>query len=174
MVAIRSFAEVLRRACTAELELSPDELVVDLKPYLSEEVRSAKVFIADALDNGAGYAVELGKPEVSRQLLTGGRKRLHGPIRRQRRPPDELHAFLPGLPEVVGQPALPLRVGLAAGAGHARPRRRRGTGVGPLAPLWGQGLAEEFVTGALKGKREVRVEQVRGVPVMRHESPGRW
>ena len=37
---------------------APEELVVDLKPYRSEGIRSAKVFIADALDNGAGYAVE--------------------------------------------------------------------------------------------------------------------
>lgn len=76
VAAHRSFAEVLRRACKLELQLSPDELVVDLNPFPSGDVPTARVFIADALDNGAGYAAELGRPEVFRRLLVGGRKRL--------------------------------------------------------------------------------------------------
>lgn len=76
VAAHRSFAEVLRRACKMELQVSPDELVVDLSPFPSGDTRSARVFIADALDNGAGYAAELGRPEVFEQLLTDGRKRL--------------------------------------------------------------------------------------------------
>ena len=76
VAAHRSFAEVLRRACRLELQVSPDELVVDLSPFPIDGVPSARVFIADALDNGAGYAIELGRPEVFRRLLTDGRKRL--------------------------------------------------------------------------------------------------
>lgn len=56
--------------------MSPDELVVDLTPFPTDSVRSARVFIADALDNGAGYAGELGRPEVFERLLLDGRNRL--------------------------------------------------------------------------------------------------
>lgn len=76
VAAHRSFAEVLRRVCKAELQVSPDELVVDLSPFPADSAPSARVFIADALDNGAGYATELGRPEVFDRLLTDGRKRL--------------------------------------------------------------------------------------------------
>lgn len=76
VAAHRSFAEVLRRACKLELQLSPDELVVDLNPFPSGDVPTARVFIADALDNGAGYAAELGRPDVFRRLLIDGRERL--------------------------------------------------------------------------------------------------
>jgi len=78
MVAFRSFAEVLRRACKVELQLPPDELVVDLKPIRQGGVLSSQVFIADALDNGAGYAVEIGRPDVFTRILTSGRKQLKG------------------------------------------------------------------------------------------------
>jgi DEAD/DEAH box helicase domain-containing protein len=76
VAAHRSFAQVLRRACKLELQLSPDELVVDLNPFPSGEVPTARVFVADALDNGAGYAAELGRPDVFERLLVDGRKRL--------------------------------------------------------------------------------------------------
>ncbi len=76
VAAHRSFAEVLRRACKLELQVSPDELVVDLSPFPSDGIPSARVFVADALDNGAGYAAELGRPEVFRRLLTDGRTHL--------------------------------------------------------------------------------------------------
>jgi DEAD/DEAH box helicase domain-containing protein len=76
IAAHRSFAEILRRACKLELQLSPDELVVDLSPFPAEGIPSARVFIADALDNGAGYAAELGRPDVFERLLADGRKRL--------------------------------------------------------------------------------------------------
>ena len=76
VAAHRSFAEVLRRACKVELQVSPDELVVDLSPFPADGYPSARVFIADALDNGAGYASELGRPEVFTRLLIDGRKRL--------------------------------------------------------------------------------------------------
>lgn len=76
IAAHRSFAEVLRRACKLELQLSPDELVVDLSPFPSDGTPTARVFVADALDNGAGYAAELGRADVFRRLLIDGRKRL--------------------------------------------------------------------------------------------------
>lgn len=76
IAAHRSFAEVLRRACKTELQLSPDELVVDLSRFSHDGIPTARVFVADALDNGAGYAAELGTSEVFDRLLTSGRDRL--------------------------------------------------------------------------------------------------
>lgn len=76
-VAHRSFAEVLRRACKSELQLAPEELIVNLVPARDAQgVRTAKVFLADALDNGAGYASELGEAGRFTRLLEGGRERL--------------------------------------------------------------------------------------------------
>jgi len=73
----RSFAEVLRRAGKVELQISPDELVVDLSPILGVEgILTAQVFIADALENGAGYADELGRPATFQKLLSQGRAQL--------------------------------------------------------------------------------------------------
>lgn len=72
----RSFAEVLRRLCKWELDVSPEELVIDLQLAQQFDVLSARVFIADALDNGSGYAKELSDPEVMRHLLGQGRKNL--------------------------------------------------------------------------------------------------
>lgn len=76
VAAHRSFAEVLRRVCKTELQLSPDELVVDINRYPFDGIPTARVFVADALDNGAGYAAELGTPDVFGRLLADGRARL--------------------------------------------------------------------------------------------------
>jgi len=98
IAAHRSFAEVLRRACKLELQLSPDELVVDLHPFPVDGIPTARVFIADALDNGAGYAVELGRPEVFRRLLENGRTRLT-----ERFEIDDLHrdSCMPSCPDCL-------------------------------------------------------------------------
>jgi DEAD/DEAH box helicase domain-containing protein len=72
----RSFAEVLRRLCKLKLDVNPDELVVNLQPFQRDGVLTARVFIADALDNGAGYAKELASQQTFGQLLDQGRKEL--------------------------------------------------------------------------------------------------
>ena len=56
MSAIWSFAEVLRRGCQVALDVQADELQVGLQPARINDVRTHRVFIADALENGAGYA----------------------------------------------------------------------------------------------------------------------
>ena len=76
LAAHRSFAEVIRRACKIELQVSPDELVVDLAPFPSAGTPTARVFVADALENGAGYASELGRASTFTRLLVDGRKQL--------------------------------------------------------------------------------------------------
>ncbi|WP_345044951.1 DEAD/DEAH box helicase [Georgenia daeguensis] len=57
--AMLSFGEALRRGAQAELDIDPDELVVGLQPRRHVDTRTAAIYVADALENGAGYAVEL-------------------------------------------------------------------------------------------------------------------
>ncbi|MCP2320913.1 DEAD/DEAH box helicase domain-containing protein [Nocardia amikacinitolerans] len=73
-----SFAEVLRKAAQALLDLDPAELTSGLVPKKlpilghsghSEEQVGAGVFLADTAENGAGYAVELGKDSTLAALL---------------------------------------------------------------------------------------------------------
>jgi DEAD/DEAH box helicase domain-containing protein len=67
--ALWSFAEVLRRGCQAQLDVQPDELQVGLQPARINDIRTFRVFLADALENGAGYAPELGRPEILQAVL---------------------------------------------------------------------------------------------------------
>lgn len=67
--ALWSFAEVLRRGCQEALDVHPDELHVGLQPARINGVTSQRLFIADALENGAGYAPELGRPDKLLAIL---------------------------------------------------------------------------------------------------------
>jgi DEAD/DEAH box helicase domain-containing protein len=67
--ALSSFAEVLRRGCKAALDVQPDELQVGLQPARVRDLRTCRIFVADALENGAGYAPELGRPDNLKQVL---------------------------------------------------------------------------------------------------------
>ena len=67
--ALVSFAELLRNAAKAYLDIDQAELEVGLQPTLHGTTVSARVFLADALDNGAGYALELGELRTLRRLL---------------------------------------------------------------------------------------------------------
>jgi DEAD/DEAH box helicase domain-containing protein len=69
MSAIWSFAEILRRGCQVALDVHTDELQVGLQPVRINDVRTHRVFVADALENGAGYATQLGRPENLRRVL---------------------------------------------------------------------------------------------------------
>jgi DEAD/DEAH box helicase domain-containing protein len=64
-----SFAEVVRRASQTQLDIDPSELQAGLVPTLTAGYPSAKVFLADAIDNGAGYAVQLSDPQVFAAML---------------------------------------------------------------------------------------------------------
>jgi len=72
--ALLSFAEVIRRGAKNALAIDEAELVVGLRPTLSTRgngIPTYQVFVADALENGAGYAVELGSLEnLGRVLAT--------------------------------------------------------------------------------------------------------
>lgn len=64
-----SMAEALRHGCRAELDLDPKEIVVGLQPVTLDETLTSAIFVADALDNGAGYALELGDPDRFNRVL---------------------------------------------------------------------------------------------------------
>lgn len=73
MAAYRSLAEVLRRGAKRLLDIDPQELVFGLHP---QPDGSMSVFMADALDNGAGYAAEIALPENFDRLLRSTRRDL--------------------------------------------------------------------------------------------------
>lgn len=62
--AMYSFAEALRRAARARLDIDPSELSAGVQPRQDGNYRTALVYLADTLENGAGYANELGNEEV--------------------------------------------------------------------------------------------------------------
>lgn len=71
-----SFAEVLRRAAQVALDVDPHELQAGLLPFRQDGIESAKVFIADAIENGAGYAAQLSDPEAFAELISTSRREL--------------------------------------------------------------------------------------------------
>jgi DEAD/DEAH box helicase domain-containing protein len=67
--AMWSLAEMLRLAAAAELDVDSRELEVGLQPYVTPGGASRRIFLADRLENGAGYANRLGEPDVLERLL---------------------------------------------------------------------------------------------------------
>ena len=67
--AMWSFAEMIRQGGKAELDLQPDELQVGLQPIQIEGTTSHRVFLADRLENGAGYAPQLGEGVIMKSIL---------------------------------------------------------------------------------------------------------
>ena len=64
-----SMAEMLRIASAAELDVDPRELEVGLQPYPTDHGPSRRIFVADRLENGAGYANRLGEPDALARVL---------------------------------------------------------------------------------------------------------
>lgn len=69
--AMWSFAEILRRGCQVALDLQSDELQVGLQPTKVGDLETRRIFLADRLENGAGYAPELGQSANLKQVLDG-------------------------------------------------------------------------------------------------------
>ena len=69
--AMWSFAEILRRGCQVALDLQPDELHAGLQPDRVGEFETRRIFLADRLENGAGYAPELSQTSNLKQVLEG-------------------------------------------------------------------------------------------------------
>jgi DEAD/DEAH box helicase domain-containing protein len=61
--ALYSFAELFRRGASARLDIAAGELHVGLQPSRSLDAQfTLRIFLADALENGAGYATHLASP----------------------------------------------------------------------------------------------------------------
>lgn len=67
--AMWSYAEMLRLAAAADLDVDPRELEVGLQPYPTQHGPSRRIFLADRLENGAGYANRIGEPKVLERVL---------------------------------------------------------------------------------------------------------
>lgn len=76
--ALRSFAEALKRGCQAELDIDPSELAGGLQPRSVQGAATASVYLADTLENGAGYALELSQGPVLERALRGIAETLSG------------------------------------------------------------------------------------------------
>lgn len=60
--ALASFAEFMKQAVAFELDVSPDEFRVGRQVLSVEGTRTEQIFLADALENGAGYARMASEP----------------------------------------------------------------------------------------------------------------
>lgn len=84
LAAFTSFAQMLVRACKDYLQIDSNELKVGLQPFSCDIGMSQRVFIADVLENGAGYASQIGDPvvlkEILNNLITTTGKRLSDPL----------------------------------------------------------------------------------------------
>ena len=58
--ALWSFSQILVQGAKDSLQVEPQELQAGLQPFRSEFGVSSRIFVADVLENGAGYAAELG------------------------------------------------------------------------------------------------------------------
>ena len=68
--ALYSFGFLFRQFVASELDVSPDELRVEIRPINAEEdgVHQQQVFVADALANGAGYCRYMGELDNEDEL----------------------------------------------------------------------------------------------------------
>ena len=69
--AMWSFAEIIRRGCQVALDLQPDELQAGLQPVRIGDFETRRLFLADRLENGAGYATELSQTSNLKHVLEG-------------------------------------------------------------------------------------------------------
>lgn len=64
LAAMSSFAEALRRGAQHALDLDPSELTAGTQPRVVQGHQTALAYLSDTLQNGAGYAVEIGRHHV--------------------------------------------------------------------------------------------------------------
>ena len=66
--ALYSFGFLFRQFAARELDVSPSELRVELRPMAEGETQKQQVFLADSLANGAGYCRHLGERDAKGEL----------------------------------------------------------------------------------------------------------
>ena len=88
MAALWSLAQLLRISAALELDIDPRELEIGLQPCRVGETITRRVFIADRLENGAGYSRQLGESarlaRVLDRIVEEIGPRLAGPAHRSR------------------------------------------------------------------------------------------
>jgi DEAD/DEAH box helicase domain-containing protein len=67
--ALWSFADLFRIAAAAELDVNPAELQMGLHPLRKSTSETRRIFVADSLENGAGYAAKLAEPEIANAIM---------------------------------------------------------------------------------------------------------
>lgn len=67
--ALTSLAAALRRGAQQELDVDPSDLRVGIQQRRVGSTRTGSIYVADTLENGAGYAVELSRPERMTAVL---------------------------------------------------------------------------------------------------------
>jgi DEAD/DEAH box helicase domain-containing protein len=67
--ALVSFGEFLRLAVATNLDIDPSELRIGKQRVRVDDVGTLQVFLADSLENGAGYMQHIFEPVVLRELL---------------------------------------------------------------------------------------------------------
>jgi DEAD/DEAH box helicase domain-containing protein len=67
--ALWSFSELLRIAAGNHLDVDPSELQSGLQSMRVGQTETRRIFLADALENGAGYASRLARPEVLTEIV---------------------------------------------------------------------------------------------------------
>lgn len=67
--ALWSFGNILRAAAALELDVNAQELRAGLQTVAIDGELTARVFIADAIENGAGYSTHLGQASVFTKLM---------------------------------------------------------------------------------------------------------
>src|SRR5262249_25508226 len=86
-----SFGFMIRRAAAVRLDVAESEIEMGIQPYRDFTVPfdppSAKIFLSDTLENGAGYSALLGNPSEFEGLLLlmlgqhpTRREQFHGPL----------------------------------------------------------------------------------------------
>jgi DEAD/DEAH box helicase domain-containing protein len=69
MAALWSFAQLFRMSGALELDIDPRELDIGIQPCRVGTVVTRRVFVADRLENGAGYSRQLGEPRYLGNVL---------------------------------------------------------------------------------------------------------
>ena len=165
MAALWSFAQLLRMSSALELDIDPRELEIGLQPCRVAMVVTRRVFIADRLENGAGYSSQLGEPQLLESVLDRIVDEI-GATPRRARPPIALRQRLSRLPAQLRQPHAAPDARLAA-----RPRPRRGRCRRPLdTSRW---LAErETIAQALAQAFDLDVKAAATLVAIRDDRSG--
>jgi DEAD/DEAH box helicase domain-containing protein len=67
--AITSFGEFIKMAAATYLDIDPSELRIGLQKYSTPDCQTEQIFIADTLENGAGYSRRLHEKPIFKEMM---------------------------------------------------------------------------------------------------------